>query len=217
MTAMSARFRGYLPVVVDLETGGFSAATDALLEIGVVFLDIDPAGYLSPGRQLVYEVLPFEGARLDPESLAVHGIDPLHPLRPAIPEREALQRLFREVRHALRESGCTRAVLTGHNAAFDLGFLNAAVARADVKRNPFHPFSTFDTVTLAGVFLGQTVLAKAALALGLEHDSTRAHGAGYDAWITAEVFCQLTNRVRDIHREYATLAAGDEAAADTDD
>lgn len=217
MSAMSARFRGYLPVVVDLETGGFSAATDALLEIGVVFLDIDPAGYLSPGRQLVYEVLPFEGARLDPESLAVHGIDPFHPLRPAIPEREALQRLFREVRHALRESGCTRAVLTGHNAAFDLGFLNAAVARADVKRNPFHPFSTFDTVTLAGVFLGQTVLAKAALALGLEHDSTRAHGAGYDAWITAEVFCQLTNRVRDIHREYATLAAGDEAAADTDD
>jgi ribonuclease T len=217
VTAMSARFRGYLPVVVDLETGGFSAATDALLEIGVVFLDIDPAGYLSPGRQLVYEVLPFEGARLDPESLAVHGIDPFHPLRPAIPEREALQRLFREVRHALRESGCTRAVLTGHNAAFDLGFLNAAVARADVKRNPFHPFSTFDTVTLAGVFLGQTVLAKAALALGLEHDSTRAHGAGYDAWITAEVFCQLTNRVRDIHREYATLAAGDEAAADTDD
>jgi ribonuclease T len=217
VSAMSARFRGYLPVVVDLETGGFSAATDALLEIGVVFLDIDPAGYLSPGRQLVYEVLPFEGARLDPESLAVHGIDPFHPLRPAIPEREALQRLFREVRHALRESGCTRAVLTGHNAAFDLGFLNAAVARADVKRNPFHPFSTFDTVTLAGVFLGQTVLAKAALALGLEHDSTRAHGAGYDAWITAEVFCQLTNRVRDIHREYATLAAGDEAAADTDD
>jgi ribonuclease T len=217
VSAMSARFRGYLPVVVDLETGGFSAATDALLEIGVVFLDIDPAGYLSPGRQLVYEVLPFEGARLDPESLAVHGIDPLHPLRPAIPEREALQRLFREVRHALRESGCTRAVLTGHNAAFDLGFLNAAVARADVKRNPFHPFSTFDTVTLAGVFLGQTVLAKAAQALGLEHDSAQAHGAAYDAWITAEIFCQLANRVRDIHREYALLAAVDEAAGGTEE
>ena len=213
MIEMRARFRGYLPVVIDLETGGFRAATDALLEIGVVFLDIDPErGYLSPGRQLVYEVLPFEGARLDPESLAVHGIDPFHPLRPALPEREALQRLFREVRHALRESGCTRAVLTGHNASFDLGFLNAAVARTDIKRNPFHPFSTFDTVTLAGVFLGQTVLAKAAESLGLGYDSARAHGAAYDAWITAEIFCQLTNRARDIHREYASLALANEGS-----
>jgi ribonuclease T len=210
---MHARFRGYLPVVVDLETGGFQAATDALLEIGVVFLDIDPErGYLSPGRQLVYEVLPFEGARLDPESLAVHGINPYHPLRPALPEREALQRLFREVRHALRDSGCKRAILTGHNAAFDLGFLNAAVERSDIKRNPFHPFSTFDTVTLAGVLLGQTVLAKAAESLGLDHDSTRAHGAAYDAWITAEIFCQLSNRVRDVHREYASRAPKDDPA-----
>ncbi len=208
MSGMRTRFRSYLPVVIDLETGGFHAETDALLEIGAVFLDFDAErGELTPARQVVYQVLPFEGARLDPESLAVHGIDPFHPLRPALPEREALQRLFREVRQALRAHDCTRAVLTGHNASFDLGFLNAAVARCDIKRNPFHPFSTFDTVTLAGVFLGQTVLAKAADILGLGYDASQAHGAGYDAWITAEIFCTLTNRIRSLHREYAGRAA----------
>lgn len=214
MSLMSTRFRGYLPVVVDLETGGFHPETDALLEIGAVFLEIDARGHLSPARQVAYEILPFEGARLDPESLAIHGIDPYHPLRPSLPEREALQRLFREVRHALRDSGCTRAVLTGHNASFDLGFLNAAVARTDIKRNPFHPFSTFDTVTLAGVLLGQTVLAKAAQVLGLEYDAGQAHGAAYDAWLTAELFCTLVNRLRDLHHDYASRGVDDDIGDD---
>lgn len=149
-TLMAQRFRGFLPVVIDVECGGFHAATDALLEIAAVLIDITPAGELLPGRTHSFHVQPFEGARLDAMALSVNGIDPFHPLRPALPERDALQRVFREVRHALQAHGCTRAILVGHNAAFDLGFLNAAVARADLKRNPFHPFSCFDTATLAG-------------------------------------------------------------------
>jgi ribonuclease T len=194
---MARRFRGYLPVVIDVESGGFHAATDALLEIAAVLIDIDADGTLRRGATHNYHVQPFEGARLDPTSLSVTGIDPHHPLRPAIPERDALQRIFREVRHAVRAYNCRRAILVGHNAAFDLAFLNAAVARADIKRNPFHPFSCFDTATLAGAALGQTVLAKALAVAGLEWDAGSAHNARYDAERSAEVFCLVCNRLRD--------------------
>jgi ribonuclease T len=194
---MARRFRGFLPVAVDIESGGFHAATDALLEIAAVFIEVDESGTLRRGATRSYHVQPFEGARLDPASLSVTGIDPHHPLRPAIPERDALQRVFREVRHAERAYGCRRAILVGHNAAFDLGFLNAAVARAQVKRNPFHPFSCFDTATLAGAALGQTVLAKALNVAGLEWDAGSAHNARYDAERSADIFCLVCNRLRE--------------------
>jgi ribonuclease T len=197
---MSRRFRGYLPVAIDVETGGFHAATDALLEIAATLIDMDADGTLRRGATHDYHVKPFEGARLDPLSLSVTGIDPHHPLRPALPERDALQRIFREIRHAVRAYGCRRAILVGHNAAFDLGFLNAAVARADVKRNPFHPFSCFDTATLAGAALGQTVLAKAVTVAGLVWDAGSAHSARYDAERSADIFCLVCNRLRDSHQ-----------------
>ena len=190
---LARRFRGFLPVVVDVETGGLNCATDALLEIAAVIVEIAPDGTLQRGATHSYHVKPFEGSKIVPASLAVTGIDPYHPLRPAIDEKDALGRIFKEVREAVRRHGCKRAILVGHNASFDLGFLNAAVARADIKRNPFHPFSSFDTVTLAGAALGQTVLAKATLASGLEWDSSAAHAAAYDAERTADLFCKVCN------------------------
>ncbi|MEZ5473422.1 MAG: exonuclease domain-containing protein [Steroidobacteraceae bacterium] len=147
---MARRFRGFLPIVVDVETGGFSSVTDALLEIAAVVIEIDASGLLHRGETHSYHVRPFEGANIEPAALAVNGIDPFHPLRPALPEKDALGRIFREVRDAMKRQGCKRAVLVGHNSSFDLGFLNAAVARGGIKRNPFHPFSSFDTATLAG-------------------------------------------------------------------
>lgn len=188
------RFRGFLPVVVDVETGGFNCRTDALLEIAAVLIDPQEDGTFLRGETIRYHVKPFEGANMDPASLAVNGIDPDHPLRPAIDERDALQRIFREVRRAVRESGCTRAILVGHNSSFDLGFLNEAVARSSIKRNPFHPFSSFDTATLCGIAYGQTVLARAVKAAGLTWDEDSAHSAAYDAEITTDVFCDIVNR-----------------------
>ena len=188
------RFRGFLPVVVDVETGGFNCRTDALLEIAAVLVDPQEDGTLLRGETIRYHVKPFEGANMEPASLAVNRIDPDHPLRPAIDERDALQRIFREVRRAVRESGCSRAILVGHNSSFDLGFLNEAVARTAIKRNPFHPFSSFDTATLCGVAYGQTVLARAVKAAGLTWDEDSAHSAAYDAEITTDVFCDIINR-----------------------
>lgn len=196
--AMADRFRGFLPVVVDVETGGFNSKTDALLEIAAVLLEIDDGGKIVRGETIRYHVKPFEGANIEEASLAVNGIDPHHPLRPAIDERDALQRTFREVRRAIRDARCSRAVLVGHNAHFDLGFLNEAVARSMIKRNPFHPFSCFDTATLCGVAYGQTVLARSAIAAGLGWDETQAHSASYDAEMTADLFCDVVNRYQDI-------------------
>jgi len=165
-----------------------------------VLIEFGPDGRLRRGESHAYHVRPFEGANLEPASLAVTGIDPWHPLRPAIPEKDALGRIFTEVRNAMKVQECRRAVLVGHNAAFDLGFINAAVARAEIKRNPFHPFSCFDTATLAGAAFGQTVLAKAAQVCGLEWDSSAAHSARYDAERSADIFCEVCNALDGVWR-----------------
>jgi ribonuclease T len=194
----ATRFRGFLPVVVDVETGGFNSQTDALLEIAAVMVEMRSDGTLVRGETFRYHVTPFPGSHMEPASMAVNGIDPYHPLRPAIAEEDALQRIFKEVRNAVRAADCTRAVLVGHNAFFDLNFLNAAVLRTQIKRNPFHPFTSFDTATLGGVAFGQTVLMRATLASGLEWDTSSAHSAAYDAERTADLFCIVCNQFQHV-------------------
>ncbi len=191
---IAQRFRGFLPVVVDVETGGFDSGRDALLEIAAVIIGMDAEGWLQPAATHACHVEPFPGANLDPRALAFTGIDPGHPFRMALPERQALEKVFAPIRKAVKASGCNRAILVGHNASFDLGFVNAAAARARLKRNPFHPFSTFDTVSLAALLYGQTVLARAAEAAGIDWDEQEAHSAIYDAQKTAALFCHIVNQ-----------------------
>lgn len=197
---MSRRFRSYLPVVVDLETGGFDAAGDALLEIAAVTLTMDPDGNLLPDATYAHHIRPFAGANVEQAALDFTGIrldDPLRQ-RVAMEECDALGEIFRPIRKSIKSHGCTRAILVGHNAAFDHGFLNAAVNRCGIKRNPFHPFSSFDTASLAGLVYGQTVLARACRAAGIEFDSKAAHSARYDTERTAELFCAMVNRYKDL-------------------
>ncbi len=191
---IATRFRGFLPVVVDLETGGFDAQKHALLELAAVVLDIDSNGKLYRKHTIHSHIKPFDGAKIDPEALKVNGIQPNHPLRIAKSEKQALEELFASLKKSLQETRCTRAIMVAHNAMFDLGFLQAAVERCKIKNSPFHSFSTFDTVTLGGVMTGQTVLARIAEECGLDYDTKKAHGAKYDAELTADIFCQLTNR-----------------------
>jgi len=190
---IAKRFRGYLPVVVDVETGGFNPQNDALLEIAAVTLQVDDGGHWQREASHFYHVEPFEGANLEKSALEFTGIDPFHPFRYAVSEAEALRSIFKPIRAALKRHKCTRAVLVGHNPAFDLSFLNAAIERVGFKRNPFHPFSTFDTATLGGLAYGQTVLARAVQAAGLDWDSAQAHSALYDAERTADLFCSVVN------------------------
>jgi len=190
---LATRFRGFLPVVVDVETGGFDWNRHALLEIAVVPIELDEAGRMVPGTSHNAHVVPAPGLDIDPKSLEITGIILDHPFRLAKAERPALDHVFAPVRDAVRRHGCQRAILVGHNAHFDLNFLNAAIARTGHKRNPFHPFSVFDTVSLSGVAYGQTVLARGLQAAGLEWNSDDAHSAVYDAERTAELFCNIVN------------------------
>jgi ribonuclease T len=194
MPRIAERFRGFLPVVVDIETGGFNPATDALLEVAACLLAMDDFGRLKIAHTVTLDVAPFEGAHIDPRSLEFTGIDPDSPDRNPLPEKEALRQLSLPVRREVRATGCQRAILVGHNPAFDLGFINAAIERTEYRRSPFHPFSSFDTATLGGLAFGQTVLSRAVQAAGIEWDASKAHSAEYDATKTAELFCAVVNR-----------------------
>ncbi|KKN91360.1 hypothetical protein LCGC14_0219060 [marine sediment metagenome] len=195
---MAYRFRGFLPVVIDVETGGFNAATDALLEIAATTISMDDEGMVYADQTHFFRVEPFEGANIEAAALEFTGIKLDHPLRQAVSEEHAITEIFKHVRKAVKSAGCKRAVLVGHNAFFDLGFVNAAVERIDIKRNPFHPFSCFDTATLGGLAYGQTVLAKACNAAGMDFDGREAHSARYDTEKTAELFCTIVNRWREM-------------------
>lgn len=195
---MAQRFRGFLPVVVDVETGGFNAETDALLEIAMVTLRMDDDGVLHPDQTISANIHPFDGANCNQEALDFTGIDPFDPERDAEFEIDAISSMLQVVRKEVKQQGCTRAVLVGHNAHFDHGFLRAAVARNDIKRDPFHPFSSFDTASISAIAYGQTVLAKSCITAGIEFDNSEAHSAAYDTFKTAELFCAIVNRYREI-------------------
>ena len=191
---MARRFRGFLPVVVDVETGGFDHKKDALLEVAAVLLELDETGHMSVGEHYMAHVEPFEGANMDPASLEITGIDPYHPFRMAKKEEEAIREMFRFVSRDMKRNACNRAIMLGHNTIMDLNFINAAAERNKIARNPFHPFSVFDTVSMAGLAYGQTVLSRAVQAAGIEWDNDEAHSALYDATKTAELFCAIVNR-----------------------
>lgn len=199
-TSLARRFRGFLPVVVDVETGGFNPETDALLEIAIVTLRLNEQELLVRGATHQCHVLPFPGAHLNPDCLAVNRIDPYHPFRFAVNEPEALKQMFAPIKKELKLSGCHRAVLIGHNPWFDLSFIKAAVKRCHFKYNPFHAFTTFDTATLAGLVFGETTLVKSSLAAGMHFDRNEAHSAIYDAEKTADLFCIIYNRWEELKK-----------------
>lgn len=192
--ALSHRFRGYFPVIIDVETAGFNATTDALLEIAAVTVKMDDKGILHPDETFHFHITPFEGANLEKAALEFNGIDPDCALRGAIEESEAMKEICKGVRKAQKAANCQRSVIVAHNAAFDQGFVNAAITRSNIKRTPFHPFVSFDTTSLAGLTLGQTVLVKACRAAGISFDQNEAHSALYDAQKTTELFCLMVNR-----------------------
>ena len=195
-SSIAHRFRGLLPIVVDVETSGLTPETDALLEIAAVPITMNAEGKMVRMETTAYHIEPFLGANIDPEALAVTGIDPDYPLRYAIPEKQALLRLFARVSELLLITRCKRAVLVGHNAWFDLSFMQHAAKRSQIMQdNPFHSFTTFDTATLAGVAMGETVLAKAVRAAHIDFDVHAAHSAIYDAEKTADLFCYIVNQV----------------------
>jgi ribonuclease T len=110
----------------------------------------------------------------------------------AISELDAIRNINQRIKSEIKEEECTRAILVGHNASFDLNFILAAAKRTKIKL-PFHQFSTIDTVSLSSIYYGETVLAKAIKKAKIEWDDAQAHSALYDAKKTAELFCLMFN------------------------
>lgn len=206
-TTIKERFRGFLPVVVDIETSGVDPQKNALLEVCVVLLTMDKQGNLQRGATHFEHILPFPNAELDPKSLAFNQIDPFQPLRFALDEKRALEQLFKPIFSAIQQHSCQRAVLVGHNAWFDLLFIKEAIRRTKIK-SPFHAFTCFDTATLGGLIYGQTVLAKAMQAAKIPFDSQEAHSAIYDAEKTAELFCEMVNIWQRLQKNNDTAPSG---------
>ena len=195
-TPMSRRFRGFMPVVVDVETGGFNAQKDALLEVAAATLKMDDNGIIEIDEQICRHIVPYEGSNMDPKSMEVNGIDPYNPFRMAIAEPQALNEIFKFIRESLKKNQCKKAIMVGHNTVLDLSFVSAAAERCKISKNPFHPFSTFDTVSFAGLAYGQTVLSRAVQAAEIEWDNDQAHSASYDTLKTAELFWKVVNKLR---------------------
>ena len=188
----SDRFRGYLPVVVDLETGGFDSNVNPILELACTFLrwQDDEIGIC---EHHCWNVTPFPNSEIDPASLRVTGIDLDDPDRQDFDEKVVLGEFFKLVRSKMKADGCHRAIMVAHNASFDQGFINRSCVRTGIKRSPFHPFSSLDTASLAAVAYGHTVLSESCRRAGLAFDASKAHSAAYDAERTAQLFCHMVN------------------------
>lgn len=196
--SLKGRFRGFYPVVIDVETAGFNAKTDALLEIAAVTLKMNEQGELEKDQTFHFHVEPFEGANIEKSAIDFNGIDPFNPLRGAVPEKDMVKELCKAIRKGQKDADCNRSVIVAHNANFDHSFFMAAVERQNYKRAPFHPFVTFDTSSLAALTLGHTVLAQACMRAGIEFSQASAHSAIYDTEKTADLFCYMVNKWKEL-------------------
>ncbi|MBM4222986.1 MAG: ribonuclease T [Gammaproteobacteria bacterium] len=183
-------FGHYYPIVIDCETSGINPDQHALLEVACVILAPVDKKLQIIARE-TFHVLPFEGAQFDPDSMKIHQIDPHYPLRFAESEKDVLIKLNAMIAPYIK-GHYRRALLVGHNAWFDLAFLNKAYERQSVK-SPFHRFTCMDTATLSAFFLRETVLAKALYRCRIAYDPKEAHSALYDAEKTAELLALLWN------------------------
>ena len=90
---LSERFRGYLPVVLDLETGGFDHQVNPILELACCFVQMQD-DRLSIKGQESWNVQPVDGMVVEPASLKVTGIDLDDPHRDAMDEASVLKDFF---------------------------------------------------------------------------------------------------------------------------
>ncbi|MCF6767733.1 ribonuclease T [Thiotrichales bacterium 19S11-10] len=190
---LNQRFRGFLPVIIDVETGGLDPDKHALLELCIIFIQLDDQFKYRPSETLHFNIKQHPKTEVTEEALNINGIKPGHPFRAEVDELQALQETFKMIRKQLKKHQCSRAILVGHNAFFDLSFIQKAALRNQIKRNPFHSFSTIDTVSLSALLYGETVLSKALEKANILFDEDRAHSALYDTEKTAELFCQILN------------------------
>ena len=195
---INQRFRRFLPVVIDIETGGLDYRTAPILEIALYFLKMENAE-LQLDDYIHFHIKPFTGSQAEEKSIEFIGYE-----SEKIPHMEeehtAFSSICESVKKRIIKENCVRAILVGHNAHFDLSFFNAAIKRCQLK-SPFHTFSTLDTVSTSALLFGHTVLCQACKLADIEWDNQQAHNALYDCKKTATLFCQSINQIQQFYND----------------
>ena len=166
-------------VVLDTETTGLEVREGhRLIEIGCVeLIDRKPTG-----RQLHHYINP--GRTIDEGAEAVHGIT-----LEFLADKPDFASVKEDIVEFLKD-----AELIIHNAAFDVGFLDAEFKRARERRRTQDFCTITDSLALARAkYPGQkNSLDALCKRLGIDNSARTLHGALLDAEILAEVYLALT-------------------------
>lgn len=163
-------------IIFDTETTGLDNRVDRIIEIGgIELLNHFPTGrtihiYVNPGSQKVH-----------PDALAVHGITDEF-LKDKPPFADVVQQI-------LDFFGDAKWI--AHNATFDMGFINAELARLGMP--PILPDSVIDTLSLARRKhpMGPNSLDALCRRYGVDNSHRAKHGALLDSELLAEVYIEM--------------------------
>jgi DNA polymerase III subunit epsilon len=165
-------------IVLDTETTGLDHRKgDRIIEIGCIEL----LNRIPTNNEPFYVLINPEGREVHPDAVAVHGITN---------ERLANEPTFRDVANKFVQF-IGDAPLIIHNAAFDIGFINAELQRLSYP--PIAMDRVVDTLALArrkhpG---GQNSLDALCKRYLIDNTKRTLHGALLDSWLLAEVYLEL--------------------------
>jgi DNA polymerase-3 subunit epsilon len=163
-------------IIFDTETTGLDNKLDRVIEIGGVELE----NHFPTGRTLHLFINPGD-RKVHPDALAVHGITDAflkdHP--PFADVVEKILDFFGEARWV------------AHNATFDMGFINAELARLDLP--PVAGERVTDTLALARRKhpMGPNSLDALCRRYGIDNSHRTKHGALLDSELLAEVYIEM--------------------------
>lgn len=163
-------------IVFDTETTGLDSRLDRVIELG----GIELVNRFPTGRNF-HEYINPEGREVHPEALAVHGISNSDLTGKPV---------FSEIAERFLEF-IDGAILVAHNANFDMGFINAELAR--LGRDFIGPDRVVDTLMLARRKhpMGPNSLDALCRRYGIDNSRRDKHGALLDSELLAEVYIEL--------------------------
>lgn len=193
-------------VVLDTETTGLNPGTDRVIEVGAIKMrDQRPISKF-------HTYLNAQGVSSSPGALAVHGItDQFLSDKPT----------FEDVYHALL-AFISDTDLVIHNAPFDVGFLDAELARVGYQSKVSDVCHVVDTLVLAKQrFPGQkNNLDALCKRFGISNDHRTLHGALLDADLLAKVYLQMSVSQTDLlgakKTQYAEVSSESASAQEWD-